>query len=148
MIFNDKLNYSSHCEAIAKGAGRALGSIISKIHILKDFGFRSYEKLYKNCVVPILDYSASVWGFKNYQQIDNVQNRAIRYFLGLHRFAPTTAIIGDTGCSQVCTEDGSVCFRYWNRLVSTFPDNRIDNMYLTMSMDYVTTIGVATSNQS
>ncbi len=35
VIFNDKLNYSSHCEAIAKGAGRALGSIISKNSHLK-----------------------------------------------------------------------------------------------------------------
>jgi hypothetical protein len=31
-------------------AGRALGSLINKIHNLKDFGFRAYEILSNSCV--------------------------------------------------------------------------------------------------
>ncbi len=49
---------------------------------MKEFGYNSYDKLFKSCVVPILDYSASVWGYKHYQQIDNVQNRDNAIFLG------------------------------------------------------------------
>ena len=80
---------TSNCDALSKGTGRALGSIISKIRNLKEFGFRSFEKLYNSCVVPFLDYCASVWGYKQFQSIDNVQHRAVRYFLGVHRFALT-----------------------------------------------------------
>ena len=65
---------------------------------IKDFGFKTFEKLYESCAIPILDYGASVWGFKSYSEIGSVQNRgAIRYFLGVYRFTPSLAIIGDIG---------------------------------------------------
>jgi hypothetical protein len=38
VIFHEKNNFSLNCDALAKGGGRALGSIISKIHNLKDIG--------------------------------------------------------------------------------------------------------------
>lgn len=53
VIFSDTGNYTAHCEAISKGAGRALSGIIYKIKNLKDFGYKSYEKLYNNCVIPM-----------------------------------------------------------------------------------------------
>ena len=54
VFFHEHLDYSTHCDAISKGASRALGSIISKISNLKDFGFKSFEKLYFSCVVLVL----------------------------------------------------------------------------------------------
>jgi hypothetical protein len=69
VIFNEKNYFYLNSESLGKAAGRALGG---KIHSLKDFGFKSYEKLYLSCVVPILDYCSSVWGFKKYQATDNV----------------------------------------------------------------------------
>ena len=45
---------------VEAAGGRALGAIISKIHSLKEFGIKTYEKLYSACVVPILDYCSSV----------------------------------------------------------------------------------------
>lgn len=59
--------------------------MISKIHNYKDVVFNTYEKLFHSCVVPILN--SGVWGFKTYHSIEIVQNRAIRYFLGLQRYA-------------------------------------------------------------
>ena len=47
VIFNDKNNFSFHCAALSKGAGRTLGKIISKIHSYKDFGFKSYQTLFE-----------------------------------------------------------------------------------------------------
>ena len=37
VIFVEHLDYTTHCEAISKGAGRALGGIISKVYNMKDF---------------------------------------------------------------------------------------------------------------
>ena len=54
VIFHEKQYYSINSEALGKAAGRALGSIISKIHSLKELGFKAYEKLYSSCVMPIL----------------------------------------------------------------------------------------------
>lgn len=56
-------SFHSHCEALTKAAGRALGGLIKKIHGLMDFGFKSYQKLVYNCVVPVMDYCSSVWGY-------------------------------------------------------------------------------------
>ena len=53
VIFHEKKDFKSTANALASGAGRALGGIISKIHNLKEFGFSTYEKLYNTCVVPI-----------------------------------------------------------------------------------------------
>lgn len=118
VIFNEKCDFSNHCDAIGKGASRALGGIINKIHNMKEFGFKSYEKLVSNCVFPVLDYCSTVWGYKQYQQLDNVQHRAIRYFLGVHRFAPIAAITGDIGWLPAKYRRWLNMLRYWNRLVA------------------------------
>ena len=39
VIFQEKYDDTFNCEALAKGAGCALGGIISKIHNLRDVGF-------------------------------------------------------------------------------------------------------------
>jgi len=41
--------------------------------------------------------TVTVLGCKSYQKNDNVQNRAMRCFLGVHRFTPILAMVGDTG---------------------------------------------------
>jgi len=46
VIFNERCEFTHSYDVLAKGEGRALGSIISKIPDLKDFSFKSYETLY------------------------------------------------------------------------------------------------------
>ena len=46
VIFHEQKNFKITANALASGAGRALGGIISKIHNLKEFGFNTSEKLY------------------------------------------------------------------------------------------------------
>ncbi len=124
MTFHEKGDFTQNAEALAKGAGRALGAIINKIHHLKDFGFKAYVRLFNSCVVPILDYSASSWGYRQFQSIENVQNRALRYFLGVHRFTPILAMYGDTGWIPSRVRRWGTILRYWNRLI-TMDDNRL-----------------------
>ena len=125
VIFQEKNNFSLNCEALAKCGGRVLGSFISKIHNLKDFGFSSYEKLYNLCVVSILDYCSSVCGFKQYQTIDNIQHRALCYYFDVHRFTPILAIYGDSGWIPCVYRRWGNILRIWNRLID------MDNFRLT-----------------
>ncbi|CAG2247352.1 HARBI1 [Mytilus edulis] len=110
-------DYTSNAENLSAAGGRALGAIISKIHSLKEFGIKTYEKLYVSCIVPILDYCSSVWGFKDLNCVDTVQNKAIRYFLGVHKFAPKLAINGDVGWLPSKERRWCNMVRYWNRLM-------------------------------
>ena len=48
VIFHEKQDFAINSEALGKAAGKALGSIISKIHSLKELGFKAYEKLYSS----------------------------------------------------------------------------------------------------
>lgn len=50
VIWHDKLDFSIYCEAQSMSAGRALGSIINKIHALKDSAFSTFDKLFNSCV--------------------------------------------------------------------------------------------------
>jgi hypothetical protein len=79
VVFSSNGNFSCNAETLGKAAGRALGKIISKIHPLKSIGIKTFEKLYNSWVVPILDYCSGVWGYRNFQSLENVQHRAIRY---------------------------------------------------------------------
>jgi hypothetical protein len=79
VIFSENTDYIPHCQTLSKSAGRALGGVINNIHS-KGIGFKSFEELFCNCVVPVLDYCSSVWGYKEYQTLDSVQKRAVRYF--------------------------------------------------------------------
>ena len=77
--------------------GRALGAVCSKFRSNRGLGYKTYTKPFETGVTPILDYCSGVWGAAKLDKIDTVQNRAIRYFLGTHRFSPNLAINGDMG---------------------------------------------------
>ena len=88
------------------------------------------------------DFGLSVWGLKSFQSIDNVQNRAMRYFLGVHRFAPTLALIGNTGwLPSVYRRWGSI-IRFWNRLV------HMDNTRLTKRVLFIHDYNMCDNNWS
>ena len=48
-------------------------------------------------VQATINYGAGIWGTMVYSCIEAVQNRALRYFLGLGKYAPNLAINGDMG---------------------------------------------------
>ena len=48
---------------------------------------------------PITEYASCVWGAAE-DHNDVVQNRALRYFLGVHKFTPVSALIGDMAWLQ------------------------------------------------
>ena len=115
---NEHLDFSTTADTLSKAGGRALGAVISKIQNYKEVGFKTFSKLYYSCVVPVVDYCSSIWGFKNFDKIDMIQNRAIRYFLGVHRFTPILAITGDMGWIISTHRRWVNMLRLWNRLIS------------------------------
>ena len=48
---------------LADAAGRALGAVLSKFRKLKNIRFLTFTKLFHAMVIPVMDYSAGVWGF-------------------------------------------------------------------------------------
>ena len=100
--------------------------------------YTTYTKSFHSCVTPVLDYSSGVWGFSKYNCLEAIQNRAIRIYLGVHKFAPTLALQGDMGWMSTENRQCLSVLRFWNRLLK-LPDNRltkqifIDDFYLAQS---------------
>ena len=89
LILDEYLDYNTTATALAGSAGRALGSVCSKYKKLKGLGYQTFTNMYNSGVVPIMDYCSGVSGCQNFGKIDTVQNRALRFYLGVHKFHPT-----------------------------------------------------------
>ena len=87
--------------------------------------------MFNSCVVPVIDYCSGIWGFKQFNKIDTLQNIAIRYFLGVHRFTPILAINGEMGWTLSIHRRWVNMIRLWNRLIS-MDDNRLTKCVITI----------------
>ena len=72
-------------------ASRSFGRIHSIFKQIGNMGIKTYETLYNAYVSLILNYASGVWGFESYNSAQVLQNRLMRFFLGVHRFAPLAA---------------------------------------------------------
>ncbi len=97
IIMNEHLSYEITATTLAESAGRALGGVISKLKSFKNVGFQTFSKLYHSAVVPVMNYCAGVWGYRKHSSCSNIQNRALRYFLGVHQKTQILALEGDMG---------------------------------------------------
>ncbi len=81
-------------------------------------GFNTFDKTYHSSVVPIIDYGCGIWGYKQYDDGDKIQFRAIRYFLGVHSKAPLLALEGDMGWPSSKTRHHINMIRLWNKFIN------------------------------
>ena len=124
IILDEYLLFNVTASTLAKAGNRALAAIYTKFNKLKGLGYKTFSKLYHTGVAPILDYCSGIWGFQNFGYIDTIQNKAIRFFLGVHRFSPNLAINGDVAWCSSTIRRRVEMLRFWNRVVG-MDDNRL-----------------------
>ena len=78
---NEYLEFKFTAGCQADSAGRALGSIVTKMIKNHGFPFNVYTILYESCVVSINDYAGEVIGFTQFEQSVQLQAGAIRAYL-------------------------------------------------------------------
>ena len=125
IILNEHLDYTETANALSESAGRAFSSLIVNLYNKMDLLYSSYTKVYETKLVPIMDYSSSVWGAKCYPKTDTLHNRIIRFYLGVHKCTSNAVIQGDMGWAPPIVRRQVNCLRLWNRLV------KLDNSRLT-----------------
>jgi len=134
VYMDENLTYNDCINSLSESAGRALGSIIGKFKRFKDIGYRTFCKLYSSCVSPILDYGATIWGYHKSNNTDIILNKAIRYYLGVHKYAPNIAIQADIGWLNDKYRRFIPLLRYWNRLQCMSEDRLTKKVF---SWDYL-----------
>ena len=69
-------------------------------------------------------YGSSIWGKEKPCHAEIIQNKACRYFLGVHNFTPIPALQGDMGWLPVKHRKCLNMLRFWNRLLH-MPNDRL-----------------------
>ena len=110
----------------AESAGRALGGIITKMIKNGGFPFKVYSMLYNACVVSVMDYSAAVFGPKEYQSAMNVHLRAIRAFLGVPKNTCIPGILSEVDLLLPHHRAKLQMVRHYHRLLSMNNDRMSD----------------------
>ena len=124
IILNEYLDYTETANALSESAGRAFSSLIVNLYNKMDLLYSSYTKVYESKLVPIMDYSSSVWGTKCFPKTDMLHNRIIRFYLGVHKCTSNAVIQGDMGWTPPIVRRQLKCLRLWNRLVK-MDENRL-----------------------
>ena len=94
----------------------------------------------------------NVWGerFKEstskiFEKIEQVSYRGARYYLGVHRFASTNALLGDLGWTSARTRHKLLILKLWNRLCE-MPLNRLTKKVFSWDLLYSTRRGTWSYN--
>ena len=123
LTLTEILDYNVTAKLVAQSAGRALGLLIIKFKSLGGMPFDGYSKLYDSLVWPVMAYGAALWGDRTFACIDAVQNRAMRFYLGVGRNTPTAAVAGDMGWEPTVVKQWKCAGSFWSRLCNM--DNSI-----------------------
>ena len=103
-------------------------SVTSKLRTNTMLHFKTYSKIYEACVSSIMEYGSGIWGYKKYKIMDDIQNRAIRTYLGVSRFAPIIGLEGEAGWLSTQYGRWLQMLRMWNHLIS-MPDTRLTKVF-------------------
>ncbi len=101
----ENLDYNVTTSVLAGATGRSLGEDISKLKSFRNAGYKAFSKMYESHVVPVIDYSAGVWGYLKFEEGGQIQNQAIRYYLEVHQKASIVVIEWDMGCIRTKIRD-------------------------------------------
>ena len=137
IIIDEYINYDVTAKIISESAGRALGQVKKS----ERHGIPYFKKMYLTGVTSVAEYAADIWGFKDISACTNAQNRAMRYYMGVHRLAPIPGMRGDFGWSCTKYRRHQLILRLWNRLIR-MDANRLTKHILIMIITTAAGTGV------
>jgi hypothetical protein len=143
LVLTDTLDYSITAKHVAQSASRALGLLISKYKALGGMDYEVCTKLYDTMVWPTISYGAAIWGIQEFTCINAVHHKACRFFLGVGRYTPNTAVTGDMGWTPPHIRQWKSVLGQWFRL-NRMDDNRLNKQ----CFDYLTRQGARRKNWS
>ena len=129
VYLHENMNFDFTSDILSSAGSKVLWQLSYKRRFLNECQYETFTKLYSSCIVPILDYASSVRGFKFYGKPETIQHRAIRNFLGVHRFAANDMIEGDTGWLSCRAPRKLSILNYWNRLVNCDTERLLFNIF-------------------
>ena len=94
---NEFLDYQFMAKAVARSASRALGLLVVKSKTHGGFQHNIFTKLFDTLVWSVINYGSAIWGTREFSCITAVQNRAMRFYMGVGKYTLNDAVAGDMG---------------------------------------------------
>ena len=107
-------------EELSKSGSRALRQIISKTKSNLDVGYKTFTRLFHSGVAPILDYGSGVWcigNSVNCEKLDKIEQREVKYFVGLPKNSPILTLTGDMGWTPGIVHRDVEVLQLYNQIV-------------------------------
>ena len=118
VTLDENLTFNVASQELTDAGGRAFGGIVAKFKEFKHLSFKCFTKLFDTGVEPICTYASSIWGFNKFQLGQKLQLKAIRYFLGVHKYTPILALTADFGWLEMKYKHNLNMLKFYNRLLS------------------------------
>ena len=97
-------------------------------HFVNFFHSEHFE-LFDSIIKPILLYGAEVWGTSLAVEIEQIQAKFCKEFLGVNKTTNECMKLGECGRLPLCSDYYSKCIKYWTKLVHMpnvrYPNNRM-----------------------
>ena len=133
LTFSTKRSFAT---AVADMAVRGKRSVNEILRTLRSIGCNSpdvFFKLFDTQVVPLLMYSAEIWGHEKYNKLEQVQLYACKRFLRITDRTTNDIVYGELGRFPLWIEANIRCIRYWFKLLKQ-PDRMYSKKAYTMLM--------------
>ena len=88
---------------LTASANRLFGRVHSTFKSLRNMRIKWYEILYESYIDSIMNSASDVWGFGNFEAPRVLQNRIMRVYLGVYRYASVAATKLEMDCIE-CRE--------------------------------------------
>lgn len=86
VLINEHLDYNTPTDDLSSRALTALGAVLSNFYANIGLGIATFKKLYDACIIKVSDCGAGVLGLGLYPKHDDLHNRALRFYLGVHKY--------------------------------------------------------------
>ena len=130
LLLDEHLKFEPCDDMLAKLGGRALASLINKYNVSKNFNHDIFIHLFNTCISSILLYGSEACGYNTFNKCNQIQYRAMRFFWGVHKYAPIIGRQGDMGWVSLTVDRHVSMVRFWNRLINMKPDRLTKRIFL------------------
>ena len=97
VYIDEFLEFKKNVDVLEASGQRGLGALIAKLQYFGDMGYHTFTKCFYTSIAPITEYGSEVWGFIKHPKLECVQQKAMRIFLGVHKYAANEFLNGDMG---------------------------------------------------
>ena len=127
---HENLDFKFTVSTLADSAGRALGSIITKMIKNGGFPFKVFCLLYEACVCSILEYGGEIFGFDVHDSALQIYLRAARSFLGVPKNSPLHGIISEMNLLLPQFKGQIRMIRQYHRVLKSSGENMSRKVFL------------------